>query len=144
MHSSALCQFQRLVSSEKPASDKQSLETISGSQTSQDKSSAVGSQTPREPSRGRTTKKSRRRRSPSTSSSSSDNASSNWTSTSRSRSRSKSPQIQKMPVFKGSDSPNWESFIYQFERVAAHIGWSANKKAFVCWISSVRVRPESK
>lgn len=90
----------------------------------------MGSQTPREPSRGRTTKKTKRRRSRSTSSSSSDNASSNWTRTSRSRSRSKSPQIQTMPVFKGSDSPNWESFIYQFERVAAHRGWSANKKAF--------------
>lgn len=35
-----------------------------------------------------------------------------------------------MPVFNGSDSPNWESFIYQFKRVAAHRGWSANKKAF--------------
>uniref|UniRef100_A0A8W8ILT8 Uncharacterized protein n=1 Tax=Magallana gigas TaxID=29159 RepID=A0A8W8ILT8_MAGGI len=120
----------RLVHNEKPASEKQSATPISGSQTSQDKPSAVGSQTPMEPSRGRTTKKSKRRRSRSTSSSSSDNASSNWTRTSRSRSRSKSPQRQKMPVFKGSDSPNWESFIYQFERIAAHRGWSANKKAF--------------
>lgn len=39
--------------------------------------------------------------------------------------------MQKMLVFKGSDSPDWESFIhvYQFGRVAAHRGWSANKKA---------------
>lgn len=87
-------------------------------------------QSPREPSRGRTTKKSKRRRSRSTSSSLSDNDSLNLTRTSRSRSRSKSPQIPKMPVFKDSDSPNLESFIYQFERVAAQKGWSANKKAF--------------
>lgn len=47
-----------------------------------------------------------------------------------SRSRSKSPQVQKMPIFKGTDSPNWESFIYQFERIAAHRGWSVRKKSF--------------
>lgn len=44
--------------------------------------------------------------------------------------RLKSPQMQKVPVFKGSDSSNWKSFIYQFERVAAHRRWSANKKTF--------------
>lgn len=120
----------RLVRNERPAAEKPLATPISGSQTSQDKPSAVGSQTPREPGRGRATKKSKRHRSRSTSSSSSDNASSNLTRTSRSRSRSKSPQMQKMSVFKGSDSPNWESFIYQSERVAAHRGWSANKKAF--------------
>lgn len=38
--------------------------------------------------------------------------------------------MQKVSVFKGSDSPNWESFIYQFERVAAHRKWSAHKKVF--------------
>lgn len=55
---------------------------------------------------------------------------SNWNRTSRRRSRSKSPQMQKVPVLKGSDSPNWESFIYQFERVAAQRRWSATKKAY--------------
>lgn len=38
--------------------------------------------------------------------------------------------MQKVLVFQGSDSPKWESFIYQFKRVAAHRRWSANKKAF--------------
>jgi hypothetical protein len=97
--------------------------------TSHDKPSVMGSLTPIEPSRGRKTKKSKRNRSPS-SSSSSDDTMSRWTRKSRSRSRSNSPQVKKMPVFKGTESPNWESFIYQFERVAAHRGWSSNKKAF--------------
>lgn len=38
--------------------------------------------------------------------------------------------MQKVPVFKGNDSPKKESFTYQFERVVAHRRWSANKKAF--------------
>lgn len=37
--------------------------------------------------------------------------------------------MQKMPVIKG-DSPKLECFINQFQRVAAHKEWSANKKAF--------------
>ena len=46
----------------------------------------------------------------------------------RDRSRSKSPNIPKMATFKGTDSPNWEAFIYQFERTAGRRQWSDNKK----------------
>uniref|UniRef100_K1QWF0 Uncharacterized protein n=1 Tax=Magallana gigas TaxID=29159 RepID=K1QWF0_MAGGI len=65
----------RLVRIEKLAFEKTVINTYF--RVSQDKPSAAGSQTPMEPSRGRTTKKSKRRRSRFTSSSSSDNASSN-------------------------------------------------------------------
>lgn len=33
-----------------------------------------------------------------------------------------------MATFKGTDSPNWEAFIYQFERTAGRRQWSDNKK----------------
>lgn len=36
----------------------------------------------------------------------------------------------KMPEFKGTESPHWESFIYQFEQFAAQRGWSIHNKAF--------------
>lgn len=68
----------RSVRKEKPASEKHLATPIFGSQTSQNEPSAVGSQTPREPRRGRPKKESKRHRSRSTNSSSSDNASSNW------------------------------------------------------------------
>jgi hypothetical protein len=55
---------------------------------------------------------------------------SKWAEMSRSRSRGKSPEIHKLPVFKGTEIPNWESFIYYFERIAAHGGWSVHKKTF--------------
>lgn len=45
----------------------------------------------------------------------------------RDRSRSKSPDVPKIATFKGTDSPNWEAFIYQFERTARR-QWSDNKK----------------
>ena len=46
----------------------------------------------------------------------------------RGRSRSKSPTAPKMSIFKGTDSPSWEAFIYQFERTAARRQWSNDKK----------------
>jgi hypothetical protein len=55
---------------------------------------------------------------------------SKWAEISRNRSRSKSPRLYKLPVFKGTESPNWESFIYQFEGIAAHREWSIHKKTF--------------
>lgn len=44
------------------------------------------------------------------------------------RSRSKSPNMPKMTTFKGTDLPNWEAFIYQFDRTADRRQWSNNEK----------------
>lgn len=46
----------------------------------------------------------------------------------RDRSRSKSPNIPNMTTFKGTESPNWEAFINQFERTAGRREWSDNKR----------------
>ena len=43
------------------------------------------------------------------------------------RQRSKSPTRPKMPTFSGKEN-NWESFIYQFDRIAERQGWSNAKK----------------
>ena len=43
------------------------------------------------------------------------------------RRRSKSPPRPKMPTFSGEEN-DWESFIYQFDRIAARQGWDTAKK----------------
>jgi hypothetical protein len=55
---------------------------------------------------------------------------SQWAEMLHSRSRSRSPKLHNLLVFKGIESPYWEAFIYQFGRIAAHRGWSMQKKAF--------------
>ena len=118
----------KAANSEKQTVVKRLSTHKSESREPRSESTAVGSLTPKQTDRGRTSKKHKRRRS--SSSSSSEDTMSKWAEISRSRSRSKSPQLHKLPVFKGTESPNWESFIYQFERIAAHRGWPAHKKTF--------------
>jgi hypothetical protein len=118
----------KALNCEKQIAVKRRSADKSESREPRSKSNAVGSLTLKQGDRGRKIKKYKRHRS--SSSSSSEDTMSKWVEMSRSRSRSKSPQLHKPPVFKGTESPNWESFIYQFERIAAHRGWSVHKKTF--------------
>jgi hypothetical protein len=43
--------------------------------------------------------------------------------------RKRSPLKPKMPVFDGDPKSNWDSFIYQFQRIAKRQHWSQRKKA---------------
>ena len=69
-------------------------------------------------------RKSRKRRD----SSSSTSTTTESDSRSSSRDRSRSPQLPKMATFSGKTSDSWESFIYQFERVAKRRKWNNRKK----------------